>query len=104
MKGEELEEDGGEKGGPGQEGKRRKKKRGKKKRAGPNEEDDVAAVKEKESVVCVYPFTKSCSATQRKIKQQYDQLVRSHGSNGLTLAQVYQNFLIFYLLFALLLI
>ncbi|XP_051135163.1 uncharacterized protein LOC127254220 [Andrographis paniculata] len=89
-KGEEFEEDGGEKGGPGQEGKRRKKKRGKKKRAGPNEEDDVAAVKEKESVVCVYPFTKSCSATQRKIKQQYDQLVRSHGSNGLTLAQIGQ--------------
>ena len=45
--------------------------------------------KGKEELVCLYPFTKSCSATQRKIKQQYDQLVKSHGSNGLTLDQVF---------------
>ncbi|KAM7476046.1 hypothetical protein LguiB_023289 [Lonicera macranthoides] len=46
--------------------------------------------KEKQELACLYPFTSSSSATQRKIKQQYDQLVKSHESNGLTLAQVGQ--------------
>ncbi|KAL5728788.1 hypothetical protein ACHQM5_001828 [Ranunculus cassubicifolius] len=37
---------------------------------------------------CVYPFTSLSSATQRKIKQQYDQLVKSNVSKGLTITQV----------------
>lgn len=69
---------------------KKKKKRGKKKRADPNECSEVVKKKEKnEELVCIYPFTTSTSATQRKIKQQYDQLVKSHESNGLTLTQVY---------------
>ncbi|KAL6558799.1 hypothetical protein OROMI_019149 [Orobanche minor] len=43
--------------------------------------------KEKEELVCLYPFTKSSNTTQRKIMQQSDQLVKSHGSKGLTLDQ-----------------
>ncbi|XP_011072511.1 uncharacterized protein LOC105157747 [Sesamum indicum] len=85
-KSEDFDDDPGEKSGSGQEEKKRKKKRARKKRPGPNEEER----KEKEELVCLYPFTKSSSATQRKIKQQYDQLVKSHGSNGLTLDQVGQ--------------
>lgn len=42
----------------------------------------------KQDLVCLYPFTSSSSATQRKIKQQYDQLIMCHESKGLTLAQV----------------
>ncbi|KAI5665463.1 hypothetical protein M9H77_15316 [Catharanthus roseus] len=77
-----------------EEKKKKRKKRGKKKRPGPNGggggggEGEIK--KEKEKLVCSYPFTTSCSATQKKIKQQYDQLVKSHESNGLTLAQVGQ--------------
>lgn len=82
-KDEDVDDDPSGKSGSGQEDKKRKKKRARKKKPGPNEEG-----KEKEELVCLYPFTKSCSATQRKIKQQYDQLVKSHGSNGLTLDQV----------------
>ncbi|KAL8466161.1 hypothetical protein ACS0TY_035317 [Phlomoides rotata] len=85
-KSEEFDDDPCEKIGSGQEDKKRKKKRARKKRPDPNEE----GVKEKEELVCLYPFTKSSSATQRKIKQQYDQLVKSHGSKGLTLDQVGQ--------------
>ncbi|CAN4089086.1 unnamed protein product [Withania somnifera] len=74
--------------------KTKKKKRVKKKRPDSNSEEegkkDFGVVKEKEELVCLYPFTKSSSATQRKIKQHYDELVRSHESNGLTLAQVGQ--------------
>lgn len=87
-KGEDFDDDPGEKSGSGQEDKKRKKKRARKKRPGPNEEER----KDKEELVCLYPFTKSSSATQRKIKQQYDQLVKSHGSNGLTLDQVFLSF------------
>lgn len=68
------------------EKKRKKKKRAKNKTPDSNEEEG----KEKDVLVCLYPFTKSSSATQRKIKQQYDQLVKSHGSNGLTLDQIGQ--------------
>lgn len=83
---EDFDDDPGEKSESGQEEKKRKKKRARKKKPPcPNEEEK----KEKEELVCLYPFTKSSSATQRKIKQQYDQLVKSHGSNGLTLDQVY---------------
>ncbi|KAH8514524.1 hypothetical protein H0E87_007385 [Populus deltoides] len=42
----------------------------------------------KPELVCLYPFTSTSSATQRKIKQQYDQLVKCNESNALTLAQV----------------
>ncbi|XP_057771751.1 uncharacterized protein LOC130991502 isoform X2 [Salvia miltiorrhiza] len=86
-KGEDVDDDDpGEKSGSGREDKKRRKKRARKKKPGPNEGEG----KDKEELVCLYPFTKSCSATQRKIKQQYDQLVKSHGSNGLTLDQVGQ--------------
>lgn len=69
-----------------EEKKRKKKKRAKNKTPDSNEEVGI----EKDGLVCLYPFTKSSSATQRKIKQQYDQLVKSHGSNGLTLDQIGQ--------------
>jgi len=76
----------------------KKKKRAKKKRPDSNSEEggkrDSGVVKEKEELVCLYPFTKSSSATQRKIKQHYDELVKSHESNGLTLAQVLLLFLL----------
>ncbi|KAG6395729.1 hypothetical protein SASPL_141853 [Salvia splendens] len=85
---EDAGEGPGEESGPGREDKKRRKKRARKKKAGPSEEEEGR--KGKEELVCLYPFTKSCSATQRKIKQQYDQLVKSHGSNGLTLDQVGQ--------------
>ncbi|XP_023644816.1 uncharacterized protein LOC17897038 [Capsella rubella] len=42
----------------------------------------------KPEFVCLYPFTSTSSATQRKIKQQYDQLVICNTAKGLTLAQV----------------
>lgn len=45
-------------------------------------------------MICLYPFTSSGSATQRKIKQQYDELMKCHESKGLTLAQVGFSFLI----------
>ncbi|KAK6148717.1 hypothetical protein DH2020_016242 [Rehmannia glutinosa] len=88
-KSEDFDDDPGEKTGSGQEEKKRKKKRARKKRPGPNEEERKEE-EEKEELVCLYPFTKSSSATQRKIKQQYDQLVKSHGSKGLTLDQIGQ--------------
>ncbi|KAF3450612.1 hypothetical protein FNV43_RR06701 [Rhamnella rubrinervis] len=44
----------------------------------------------KQDLVCLYPFTSSSSATQRKIKQQYDQLMKCYESKGLTLSQVGQ--------------
>ncbi|KAK1434205.1 hypothetical protein QVD17_11124 [Tagetes erecta] len=81
------------------EKKRRKKKRGKKKRSDCDDlmkneavKKDEVIIKETENrdLVCLYPFTSSSSATQRRIKQQYDQLVKSHESNGLTLIQVGQ--------------
>ncbi|XP_052182470.1 uncharacterized protein LOC127795067 [Diospyros lotus] len=70
--------------------KRKKKRRPKRKkpRVGDGGEKEGLGLKEKQELVCLYPFTSSSSATQRKIKQQYDQLVKSHESNGLTLAQV----------------
>lgn len=70
----------------------RREKRVKKKRAkgGDDAVEEKEKEKEKQELVCLYPFTSSSSATQRKIKQQYDQLVKCHGSKGLTLAQVGQ--------------
>ncbi|KAI3766459.1 hypothetical protein L2E82_16517 [Cichorium intybus] len=83
-------------------GKKKKKKRGKKKRSNGDDSSKTEVVikegliegigkeKENQDLVCLYPFTSSSSATQRKIKQQYDQLVKSHESDGLTLLQVGQ--------------
>ncbi|XP_073036350.1 uncharacterized protein [Primulina eburnea] len=71
---------------PEEKKRRKKKKRAKNKTPDSNEE----VAKEKDGLLCLYPFTKSSSATQRKIKHQYDQLVKSHGSNGLTLDQIGQ--------------
>lgn len=73
-----------------QEEKKRKKKKKRAKNKTPDSNEEVGI--EKDGLVCLYPFTKSSSATQRKIKQQYDQLVKSHGSNGLTLDQVFFPF------------
>ena len=88
---------GGERGegdSGGEQREKKKKKRVKKKRAkgGDDAVEEKEKEKEKQELVCLYPFTSSSSATQRKIKQQYDQLVKCHGSKGLTLAQVF-NFL-----------
>lgn len=76
----------------GEQREKKKKKRVKKKRAkgGDDAVEEKEKEKEKQELVCLYPFTSSSSATQRKIKQQYDQLVKCHGSKGLTLAQVGQ--------------
>ncbi|KAK1576613.1 hypothetical protein Q3G72_015254 [Acer saccharum] len=91
--------DGDGDGGSGGEDMRvvkKKKKRAKKKRLDVKNEEDVESKKEMDSdpgrlkpeLVCMYPFTSTGSATQRKIKQQYDQLVKCHESKGLTLVQV----------------
>lgn len=48
----------------------------------------------KQELVCLYPFTSSSSAMQRRIKQQYDELVKCNETKGLTLAQVF-----FYIVF-----
>jgi hypothetical protein len=89
----------------GENKKKKKKRRGKKKRTDSITDEDCGGgqveekcgglkvgfeSKEKLDLVCLYPFTSSSSATQRKIKQQYDQLVKSHESKGLTLVQVGQ--------------
>ncbi|CAG7869195.1 unnamed protein product [Brassica rapa] len=76
--------------------KRKRKKRGKKKksevRGDGNDESGgdglVSGSETKPEFVCLYPFTSSSSATQRKIKQQYDHLVKCNSAKGLTLAQV----------------
>ncbi|KAG2305371.1 hypothetical protein Bca52824_034022 [Brassica carinata] len=78
--------------------KKKKKKRGKKKKkaevrgGGGNDESGgdglLSNPETKPEFVCLYPFTSSSSATQRKIKQQYDHLVKCNSAKGLTLAQV----------------
>ncbi|XP_021754521.1 uncharacterized protein LOC110719845 [Chenopodium quinoa] len=78
------------------ERKKKKKRKGKKKKkqqlenGGEERENEGLGLLNKEKLVCLYPFTSSSSATQRKIKQQYDQLVKSQESKELTLAQVCQ--------------
>ncbi|XP_022721530.1 uncharacterized protein LOC111278982 isoform X2 [Durio zibethinus] len=85
---------------------KKKKKRGKKKRLDSkgeeaNGEERCSFSQEEEKkkkreesgerkpeLVCLYPFTSTSSATQRKIKQQYDQLVKCHENKGLTLVQI----------------
>jgi len=86
--------------------KKKKKKRAKKKQnsssdmvdlqvgSGGEERKGEVGLENREELVCLYPFTSSSSATQRKIKRQYDQLVRSHESKGLTLAQVLDPFVL----------
>ncbi|KAL1829272.1 hypothetical protein ACET3Z_007684 [Daucus carota] len=66
---------------------KKKKKRVKKKKGDAKVEDEGENLNKKQ-VVCLYPFTTSSSATQRRIKQHYDQLVKAHESKCLTLAQV----------------
>ncbi|XP_071901359.1 uncharacterized protein [Coffea arabica] len=79
-----------------EETKKKRKKRAKKKRPDPSSacggagEHDRKKDNKKEELVCLYPFTTSSSAVQRKLKQNYDQLAKSHESNALTLAQVGQ--------------
>lgn len=79
-----------------EETKKKRKKRAKKKRPDPSNacggagEHDRKKDNKKEELVCLYPFTTSSSAVQRKLKQNYDQLAKSHESNALTLAQVGQ--------------
>lgn len=74
--------------------KKKKKRKAKKKRLLDlkSEENGFGGDSEKErqkpELVCLYPFTSTSSATQRKIKQQYDQLVKCNETNALTLAQV----------------
>ncbi|PON96142.1 CA-responsive protein [Trema orientale] len=91
----------GERGDSGgdQRGKK-KKKRSKKKSSNSKGEDNGEegcgldkgnsgpGSRVKQDLVCLYPFTSSSSVTQRKIKQQYDELMKCHQSKGLTLAQV----------------
>lgn len=66
---------------------KKKKKRGKKKKLDPNSEENVDSIPGSR-VKPEYPFTSTGSATQRKIKQQYDQLVKCHKNKGLTLTQL----------------
>ncbi|KAI4355515.1 hypothetical protein L6164_004279 [Bauhinia variegata] len=81
---------------------KKKKRKSKKKKINSSAEDGVQERNEGERAkagsdhglrlesVCLYPFTSSSSAMQRKIKQQYDELVKCHESKKLTLAQVVQ--------------
>ncbi|CAH2037120.1 unnamed protein product [Thlaspi arvense] len=111
---EEEEEESdweGDQGVSAKKKKKKKKKRGKKKkselRKGGNDDsggekrtgegdgsvlnpssDPISDSEIKPELVCLYPFTSTSSATQRKIKQQYDQLVKCNSAKGLTLAQV----------------
>ncbi|KAF8045398.1 hypothetical protein N665_5014s0002 [Sinapis alba] len=84
----------GDEGVSAKKKKKKKKKRGKKKKksevreGGNDESGGVSNLETKPEFVCLYPFTSSSSATQRKIKQQYDHLVKCNTAKGLTLAQV----------------
>ncbi|GLT75585.1 hypothetical protein SLA2020_472980 [Shorea laevis] len=112
--GEEKREEGPGPAGSGQEElcdlggdhrAKKKKKRAKKKRldskSEENGEDRCSEVEKEDSIpgarsrlkpelVCLYPFTSTSSATQRKIKQQYEQLMKCHENKGLTLTQVWE--------------
>lgn len=89
---------------------KKKKKRGKKKRQssqveeGGREEEGsgaesrtrAAAAAKQQGGDCLYPFTSAASATQRKIKQHYDQLVKSNDAKALTMAQVFLPMVTFF--------
>ncbi|KAM4099949.1 hypothetical protein ACB094_05G031200 [Castanea mollissima] len=102
-----LDMDGVDPGGGDQRVMKKKKKRAKKKRVnslaeeggggggGGSEERPCVErgnsgqdSRVKQELVCLYPFTSSSSAMQRRIKQQYDELVKCNETKGLTLAQV----------------
>ncbi|XP_044485444.1 uncharacterized protein LOC123211010, partial [Mangifera indica] len=102
---EKVNESSGVVGSGGDDNKRvkkKKKKSRKKKLDSKGEEESNGEEKEgeekekinsdsgnlKPELVCLYPFTTSSSAIQRKIKQQYDHLVKCHENKKLTLAQV----------------
>lgn len=83
---------------------KKKKKRAKKKNSSHLQQEDgggedmsekgnsgpVSGSRIKADVVCFYPFTSSTSATQRKIKKQYDELMKCNASKKLTLSQVFK--------------
>lgn len=76
---------------PSEKKKRRKKKAKKKKEMNSESEECVKAGFDsgvKLESDCMYPFTSSSSVLQRKIKLQYDELVKSNESKKLTLPQV----------------
>ncbi|XP_027341476.1 uncharacterized protein LOC113854585 [Abrus precatorius] len=95
--------------GPGgdQRGKKKKRK-AKKKRTNSGTEEEKGAELESGKTgldsglrlesACLYPFTSSSSAMQRRIKQQYDELVKCNESKKLTLAQVFLSFQSFFFL------
>ncbi|KAL1298295.1 hypothetical protein HN51_042668 [Arachis hypogaea] len=74
---------------------KKKRKKGKKKKANSGAEESEGANTGSDPGVhfesgCLYPFTSSSSAMQRRIKLQYDELVKCNESKKLTLAQVVQ--------------
>lgn len=66
---------------------KKKRKKAKKNKKGSEERGNTGL--DRIESVCFYPFTSSGSALQRKIKQQYDELVKSNHSNNLKLPQVF---------------
>ncbi|KAL0562275.1 hypothetical protein IC582_002727 [Cucumis melo] len=94
LKGARLNKEFGDSGQ--EQGGKRKKKKAKKKRANLQDGDenekwgtDVGTGSEQE-LTLLYPFTSSTSVIQRKIKRQYDELMKCQESKELTLAQVRQ--------------
>lgn len=81
---------------------KRKKKKSDDEPPAPRGEEmgEAVGVGVKESGGWEYPFTSSCSVMQRKMKLQYDQLVRSNDNKALTSAQVIQKLLNMFLFFA----
>ncbi|MED6193039.1 hypothetical protein PIB30_015241 [Stylosanthes scabra] len=74
---------------------KKKRKKGKKKKANSGAEESESVNSGSDPGVrfesgCLYPFTSSSSAMQRRIKLQYDELVKCNESKKLTLAQVVQ--------------
>lgn len=73
---------------------KKKKKKGKKKKTDSGTQNEDTAQTGSDSGIrlestCSYPFTSSSSVMQRKIKQQYDKLVKCNHLNKLTLPQVF---------------
>lgn len=96
----ELGFDGKEAESVGDQRVKKKKKRAKKKRLNLQSEEcgeercvetehSDSGCLVKNDLVCLYPFTSSSSVMQRRIKQQYDELVKCNEAKGLTLAQVF---------------
>lgn len=93
--GDDDDDDDGDQEAKKKKKKKKSRRRNKKKRAVHDSViegrgGDSTMLQEKQDFVGLYPFTSSSSATQRKIKQQYDELIKCHHhSKGLTLAQVF---------------